>query len=138
MSWKNILKTKDYSEREEGRDNCCEETKKMYLETKALDTSIEANYGLAPIEEVEEMDCEQFHTYLHELVQPEFKKFIWYEIVKVMWNYKKRCDKNRQFFTPEGGKPLSSRDFAYTDKQGNRLNADGSPWMGKDFDLKNR
>ena len=138
MRWEKILKIKDYPEREEGRDNCCEETKKLYLNTKSLVISIEHNYGLAPMEEVEAMDCEQLHTYLHGLVQPEFKKFAWYEIVKVIWNYKKRCDKNKQFFTPEGGRPLGSSDFAFTDRKGNRLNADGTPFMGRDFDLRNR
>ena len=112
MNWEDVLKVKDYDEREEGRDECCKEAMEMYLknEPNFLD-----NTGLAQSNEVEAMDCEQFHSYLQDLLQDSNKDKVWYEIVRNIWNYKKRCDQNRQFFTPEGGRPMTTDDFGRTD-----------------------
>ena len=61
------------------------------------------------------MECEEFHNYLLDLLQESNRDKVWYDIVLSIRNYKKRCDQNRQFFTPEGGRPMRSDDFGRSD-----------------------
>tara|TARA_R100000458_G_scaffold57601_1_gene64032 strand:+ start:1200 stop:1595 length:396 start_codon:yes stop_codon:yes gene_type:complete len=117
MNWEDVLKVryakiKNYDEREEGRDNCCEKAKEMYstYEPQFLNKD-----GLQPLEQVEGMECEEFHNYLLDLLQESNRDKVWYDIVLSIRNYKKRCDQNRQFFTPEGGRPMRSDDFGRRD-----------------------
>ena len=117
MSWEDVLKVqyakiKDYDEREEGRDDCCKVAMKMYCE---YEPQFMNRDGLAPLSEVKAMDCEQFHSYLVDLLQESNRDKAWFDIVLSIRNYKKRCDQNRQFFTPEGGRPMRSDDFGRRD-----------------------